>query len=75
MIPPGIVNSNLTWVSTTTKDLGLDLDMWKGKLGFVFDVFKRDEIGELAHPRRLAAQHIWCILPAGEPQQPVAAGI
>jgi len=48
MVPPGIVNSNLTWVNTTTYDAGFDLDMWRGKLGFVFDVFKRDVIGELA---------------------------
>jgi TonB-linked SusC/RagA family outer membrane protein len=48
MIPPGIVNNNLTWVSTTTKDVGFDLDMWKGKLGFIFDVFKRDVNGVLA---------------------------
>lgn len=48
MIPPGIVNSNLTWVNTTIKDLGFDLDMWNGKLGFIFDVFRRDVTGELA---------------------------
>lgn len=48
MVPPGIVNSNLTWVNTTTYDAGFDLDMWRGKLGFVFDVFKRDVNGVLA---------------------------
>jgi TonB-linked SusC/RagA family outer membrane protein len=53
MVPPGIVNNNLTWVSTTTSDLGFDLDMWKGKLGIIFDVFKRDEDGLLA--KRAAA--------------------
>ena len=45
---PGIVNSNRTWVNTTTSDIGIDLDMWKGKFGFVFDVFRRDENGILA---------------------------
>lgn len=48
MTPPGIVNSNLTWVNTNETNLGFDLDMWKGRLGFVFDVFKRNEIGLLA---------------------------
>ena len=48
MVPPGIVNSNLTWVSTTIVNAGFDLDMWKGKLGVVFDVFKRNEDGLLA---------------------------
>ena len=48
MVPPGIVNNNVTWVNTTTSDLGFDLDMWKGKLGLVFDIFRRDENGLLA---------------------------
>ena len=47
MVPPGVVNSNLTWVNTTTSDIGLDLDMWKGKLGFIFDLFRRNENGLL----------------------------
>jgi len=48
MVPPGIVNSNLTWVNTTQTNLGFDLDMWKSKLGIVFNVFKRNEVGLLA---------------------------
>lgn len=48
MVPPGVVNNNLSWVNTTIVDLGFDLEMWKGKLGFVFDVFRRDETGLLA---------------------------
>ncbi|HLN20591.1 MAG TPA: TonB-dependent receptor [Bacteroidales bacterium] len=48
MVPPGVVNSNLSWVNTTTADIGFDLDMWKGKLGLIFDVFKRNENGLLA---------------------------
>jgi TonB-linked SusC/RagA family outer membrane protein len=44
---PGIVNENLTWVNTNITDLGFDLEMWKGKLGFVFDVFKRNVDGLL----------------------------
>jgi TonB-linked SusC/RagA family outer membrane protein len=47
MVPPGIVNDNLTWVNTTTTNLALDLEMWKGKLGIVFEVFKRYEDGVL----------------------------
>lgn len=48
MIPPGIVNGNLTWVHTTTTDFGLDLELWKGKLGFTTDYFQRLEEGLLA---------------------------
>jgi len=58
MNPPGslvngswvnqIVNNNRTWVNTAIVNAGLDLDMWKGKFGFVFDVFRRNENGILA---------------------------
>ena len=48
MVPPGIVNNNLTWVKTSTTDVGFDLDLWRGKLGFVFDYFERLEEGLLA---------------------------
>ena len=34
MIAPGLVNENLSWVNTTTINIGLDLELWKGKLGF-----------------------------------------
>lgn len=48
MIAPGLVNSNLTWVNTTITDFGLDLELWKGKLGFTADYFQRLEEGLLA---------------------------
>ncbi len=47
MVPPGIVNDNLTWVGTTQKDVGIDVELWKGKLGFTFDFFRRNLVGEL----------------------------
>ena len=48
MVPPGVVNDKLGWVNTTTIDLGFDLELWRGKLGIIFDVFKRNENGLLA---------------------------
>ena len=48
MVPPGVVNSNLSWVNTDIADIGFDLDMWRSKLGLTFDVFKRNENGLLA---------------------------
>ena len=47
MIAPGLVNENLSWVSTTS-NLGVDLDLWNGKLGFSGDLFKRRSDGLLA---------------------------
>ena len=48
MIAPGIVNENLSWVTTTTTNVGFDLDLWNGKLGLTADYFRRLSEGELA---------------------------
>jgi hypothetical protein len=48
MIPPGIINQNLTWINTKTTDIGVDLSLWKGKLGVVADIFKKSREGLLA---------------------------
>ena len=48
MIAPGLVNENLSWIKTTTSNIGLDLDLWNGKLGFSGDYFWRLSEGELA---------------------------
>jgi TonB-linked SusC/RagA family outer membrane protein len=48
MVPPGVVNNYLSWVHTTSLDLGIDIELWKGKLGFTADYFERLEEGLLA---------------------------
>jgi len=48
MIPPGIINNNLSWITAKTADLGLDLSLWKGKLGLVADIFQKTRSGLLA---------------------------
>lgn len=40
-------NPNITWYTVKTINLGLDTDLWKGKLGFTFEIFKRDRDGLL----------------------------
>lgn len=47
MVPPGVVNDNLTWVKTSTADIGVDLDLWNGKLGFTMDIFQKNRNGLL----------------------------
>lgn len=42
-----LANSDITWETTTTKDIGLDLDILRGKLGLVFDYFNRATSGIL----------------------------
>jgi TonB-linked SusC/RagA family outer membrane protein len=48
MIPPGIINNNLSWIHAKTADIGLDLALWKGKFGLTADVFQKDREGLLA---------------------------
>lgn len=45
----GLMNANLTWVSTETTDFGMDLTMWDGLLDFSFDIYRRDRDGLLGN--------------------------
>ena len=47
MVPPGVVNDNLTWVKTRTANVGFDIDFWNGKLGIVSDIFQKNRDGLL----------------------------
>ena len=49
MIPPGVVNDNLTWIQTKTANIGIDLELWNGKLGIIADVFRKNRNGLLAN--------------------------
>ncbi|MHC1705733.1 MAG: SusC/RagA family TonB-linked outer membrane protein [Tenuifilaceae bacterium] len=42
-------NMDVTWYTSETYDLGLDIDLWKDKLGLTVDIFKRDRKGLLAN--------------------------
>jgi len=48
MIPPGVINNNLTWINTKTANLGLDLELWRGELGITADIFQKNRDGLLA---------------------------
>ena len=48
MIPPGIINNNLSWITSKTANIGFDLDLWKGKLGITADIFQKTRDGLLA---------------------------
>lgn len=43
-------NPNITWYSSTIKNLGLEMDLWRGLLGLSVDIFQRDREGLLAAP-------------------------
>ena len=41
-------NPNLTWMTSKMYDIGFDTDLWKGLLGFEFDIFRRNRDGLMA---------------------------
>jgi TonB-linked SusC/RagA family outer membrane protein len=45
-------NPNITWYTVNTLNIGLDVDLWKSKLGFTFDYFDRKRDGLLANRLR-----------------------
>lgn len=47
MVPPGVINDNLTWATTRTSNLGIDVDALKGKIGASFDIFQKNRDGIL----------------------------
>ncbi|WP_343306804.1 TonB-dependent receptor [Chitinophaga niabensis] len=44
----GLLNANLTWTTSKTADVGIDVSLWNGKLDFTFDLFRRNRTGLLA---------------------------
>ncbi len=49
MVAPGVVNDNLTWIETSTANIGIDIALWEGKLGYTMDVFQKDREGLLGN--------------------------
>lgn len=45
--PTVLPNANLTWYMVQTSNIGIDADLWDGKLGIAFDVFRRNRQGLL----------------------------
>lgn len=48
MVAPGVVNDNLTWVTSKISDVGFDFEFLKGTIGGSFDLFQRKNDGVLA---------------------------
>lgn len=44
----GLMNADLTWTTSKTTDIGIDVSLWKGMLDFTFDVYRRNRDGLLA---------------------------
>jgi TonB-linked SusC/RagA family outer membrane protein len=44
----GIPNYNITWYESEMLNAGFDMELWRGKLGVTFDVFRRNRTGLLA---------------------------
>ena len=48
MVAPGVVTDDLTWVTSKISNVGLDFELWEGKLGGTLEVFERRNEGLLA---------------------------
>lgn len=46
--PSSLPNINITWLRSTTFNIGADFEAWRGKLGASFDYFKRIRTGIFA---------------------------
>jgi TonB-linked SusC/RagA family outer membrane protein len=44
----GLANTDITWSTSRTFDVGLDLDIWNGLLSFTYDFFVRNRSGLFA---------------------------
>lgn len=47
-------NPDITWYTSTMKNIGLDMDLWHGLLGASLDIFQRDRDGLLDTPSIVA---------------------
>lgn len=48
MVPPGVVNDNLSWVTSVTSNVALDFDLFNGLIGGSVEYFQRKNTGLLA---------------------------
>lgn len=48
MLAPGVVTDNLTWITSKIANIGLDFDLWNGKLNGSIELFQRKNEGLLA---------------------------
>ena len=46
---PGVINEQLTWNTSSIKDLGFDLGLFNNQLNIEFDIYQRDRSGLLAY--------------------------
>lgn len=65
---PGLVNPNITWVTTSTLDFGVDLTALRNRFNITFDWYKRSATDYLGPARNLPA-----ILGTNPPQENVSA--
>lgn len=65
---PGLVNPNITWITTKVLNFGVDLNAFRNRFSLVFETYKRSADDFLGPARDLPA-----ILGTGVPQENVAA--
>lgn len=48
MVAPGVVTDRLSWITSKIANIGLDFDLWNGKLNGTVEIFQRKNEGILA---------------------------
>ena len=50
MVAPGVVTDRLSWVTSSISNVGLDFDLWNGKLSGTIEWFNRKNEGIFGRP-------------------------
>ena len=48
MVAPGVVTDHLSWITSKIANIGLDFELWNGKLNGTVELFQRKNEGILA---------------------------
>ncbi len=63
MYPPGVVNSDMSWVTSSTFNVGIDFDMPRGVFGLSLDYFQRNNTGVLGNLRTTVPNYFGASFP------------
>lgn len=63
VVPTPLPNPNLTWYTSKTADVGLDVDLWNGILSGTFDYYNRERSGLLQFRNAVVPGTVGAVFP------------
>lgn len=63
VVPTPLPNPNLTWYTSKTADVGLDVDLWNGLLSGTFDYYNRERSGLLQYRNAVVPGTVGAVFP------------